>query len=346
MLIVTLKHEEIIKPNNGALQAWQHLYNSFPITNQFRTNPYKLLITQKLIGELNNPTPPTGLFEPAFTVFDAGLIELEKALAKGNYRISNYLDDFGSANAREMLIFEQELTAPTRLNLLNTWAKIRANNYLDAAEKILAQRSPEYLQILARTTENTPLISGEYLGYHIFRGKYVMNKARDRVTGLMGGHSWLAVTEPGEITPLSTMVNKEGSPIYNLPAPTASITSASRPVAIESGSNAPFPNGVVQVKLYIWAEHITPSGVTVGGWKLKTGNLGETTLFPRGWTKEQTLQEIAYARWKIPTNGLHIDGNEWQSVSSNGAIKIHMYIGPHSSTLPAFNLPYGSAFPK
>lgn len=78
------------------------------------------------------------------------------------------------------------------------------------------------------------------------------------------------------------------------------------------------------------------------GWVPKTGGQpsGYSTMFPKDWTKQRTIEELAYAKYKGLTwmpkynsNGIQILSNSYKGISSNG-VEIEFYIGSKTMTAP------------
>jgi hypothetical protein len=79
-----------------------------------------------------------------------------------------------------------------------------------------------------------------------------------------------------------------------------------------------------------------------GSWVPKSNNGGKTSIFPDIWGKNQTLEEIAYARWKILENksSAYVAGTEYFYISSKGEAEIHMYLMSDDGIRSSFPLVY------
>ncbi len=239
------------------------------------------------------------------------------------------------------------------LDLLGEWKRIATNNKLANSVKQAARTDANYLKCLKSTRANS-----DKLTKHLFQGDLVMQNGR--VKAVSGIHHKKAITETSEISLQSTKVNQANNPINNLPAPTYVPTSTTRrPIAIEVGTTVPpnpNPNEVYSAKVWVWGDEIDNAGAATGGWRKKQGNGGEATFFPKSWDEEKTLQEIAYARWKMTTanwvqpTGSATESASWRQFSSDGSVEIEMYLGNsvtiRPASVPSVSLEYGSAFPK
>jgi hypothetical protein len=114
-------------------------------------------------------------------------------------------------------------------------------------------------------------------------------------------------------------------------------------VRIKPGSETPSnpgPNDVYEAEPEVWGwdKSVNPP---VEEWRKKNGNGGKSTFFPNSWTKEKIENEIAYVRQKITQANFDPDKNWYVSSSSDGRVKIAMYIDDVNNVSSRI----GSAFP-